>query len=219
MASEFSNLLFDLDGTLADSQEGIFNCVRYAMKKLGKPLADSADLRWCVGPPLQKSFTQLTGGDSAQGARALGFYRDRYIQNGIYEFELYPGIPEMLAALQPAFRLYLATSKPWVYAGQVLEHSAIKKFFSGIYGSELDGTRVEKTGLIRHLLDQENLEAGQTLMIGDRREDIIGAAANHLPGWGAAWGFGSEEELTNAGAQRIFKSPRELMKALVPDKS
>ncbi|MGH7740007.1 MAG: HAD hydrolase-like protein [bacterium] len=204
---------------MVDSQEGIFNCVRYAMEKLEKPLADSTDLRWCVGPPLQKSFTQLTGGDAIQSARALAFYRERYTQKGIYEYKLYPDISEMLAALQPIFHLYLATSKPWVYAGQVLEHSGIKKFFSGIYGSELDGTRVEKTDLIRHLLDQENLEAAKTLMIGDRREDITGAAANHLPGWGAAWGFGSAEELTNAGAQRIFKSPRELMAALVPGKS
>jgi phosphoglycolate phosphatase len=214
MPFPFHHLLFDLDGTLVDSQEGIFNCIRYAMERLGSPLDGSTDLRWCVGPPLQRSLTHLAGGDSERGARALALYRERYSQTGIREFRLYPGILEMLEALRPFYRFYLATSKPWVYAGEVLGRSGIRGFFSGIYGSELDGTRVEKTDLIRHLLDQESLEPAQALMIGDRQEDMAGAGVNHLSAWGAAWGFGSVSELTGAEAGRILRHPRELVEAL-----
>ena len=210
------NLLFDLDGTLVDSQEGIFRCIHYAMEKIGMPLGPSVDLRWCVGPPLQKSFIQLAGGDPVLGAKALGHYRERYGEKGIFECRLYEGIPGTLAALAPAFQIFLSTSKPTVYAERVLKHFEIDRFFTGLYGSELDGTRADKADLIRYLLAQESLEPARTRMVGDRKEDVLGAHQNGVRTLGAGWGFGEEGELARAGAEKIFKTPQELKKGLKP---
>jgi phosphoglycolate phosphatase len=203
------NILFDLDGTLTDNQVGIFRCIRYALKELGVPLEETTDLRWCVGPPLQLSLTQLVGGDPSLGKKALELYRIRYRETGIFENRLYDGIVESLESLQPAFDLYVATSKPSVFARQVLSHFKIDGFFKAIHGSGLDGTNVNKADLIRFILNHEKLTP-PTFMVGDREQDMIGARENSLEAVGVTWGFGSEAELLNAGAQTILRHPSEL---------
>jgi phosphoglycolate phosphatase len=206
------NILFDLDGTLTDNQIGIFRCIRYALKELGVPLEETADLRWCVGPPLQISLTRLVGGDPALGKRALDLYRRRYQEAGIFENRLYDGIIESLESLQSSFDLYVATSKPTVYALQILRHFKINSLFKAIHGSELDGTNTDKGDLIGFVLNREKLTA-LTFMVGDREQDVIGAHKNKIEVVGVAWGFGTEEELRKAGASTVLHHPGELMAA------
>jgi len=204
------NILFDLDGTLTDNQVGIFRCIHYALKELGVPLEETADLRWCVGPPLQLSLTQLAGGDPALGKRALELYRHRYQETGIFENRLYDGIVESLKSLQPIFDLYVATSKPTVYARQILGHFKINGLFKAIHGSELDGTNTDKGDLIGFVLNHEKLTA-TTFMVGDREQDVIGARKNNVEAIGVAWGFGDVAELEKAGAKTIVHHPAELL--------
>jgi phosphoglycolate phosphatase len=213
LGEKCGNILFDLDGTLTDNQVGIFHCIRYALKELGVPFGETTDLGWCVGPPLQISLTQLVGGDPLLGRRALELYRARYQESGIFENRLYDGIVKSLESLQPIFDLYVATSKPSVYARQILGHFKIDGFFKAIHGSELDGINVNKVDLIRFILDQEKLTA-PTFMVGDREQDVIGARKNNLEAVGVTWGFGSEEELQKAGAKIILHHPSELLSAI-----
>ena len=204
------NILFDLDGTLTDNQVGIFRCIHYAFKELGVPLEETTDLRWCVGPPLQLSLTQLAGGDPSLGKKALELYRARYRETGIFENRLYDGIIGSLESLLPVFDLYVATSKPKFFSEKILKHFSLDKYFQAIYGSELDGTRTDKGQLIAFLLAEEELDPKTVLMIGDREHDMIGAEKNQVVGLGAGWGFGSEEELMTAGARIVLKTPAEL---------
>ncbi len=202
-----------MDGTLTDNQVGIFHCIRYALKELGVTLGETADLGWCVGPPLQISLTQLVGGDPVLGKRALALYRHRYQEAGIFENRVYEGIVESLESLLPVFDLYVATSKPSIYARQILNHFKLDRFFKAIHGSELDGTNVHKTDLIRFVLDQEKLTV-PIFMVGDREQDIAGARENNINAVGVTWGFGSEEELQKAGAKIILHHPAELLTTL-----
>ena len=206
------SILFDLDGTLTDNQVGIFRCIHYALKKLNIPLEESADLRWCVGPPLHLSLTQLAGGNQDLGNQALVLYRKRYTEIGLYENRLYDGILESLKFLYPHFALYVATSKPSVFAHKILRHFNIDSYFKSIYGSELNGTLADKGELIGHILKQEKLT--DPVMVGDREHDVFGAKKNNIESIGVTWGFGSEEELRCAGAKIILHHPVELFPAI-----
>lgn len=205
-------ILFDLDGTLTDNQIGIFRCIHHAMKELGMPLDPSVDLRWCVGPPLQNSLAKLADGNFELGLKALAIYREEYGRTGLFENQVYDGIPESLAALEPSFHLYVATSKLQLYAQQIVEHFNLNRFFKRVYGCSSDGTHSDKSELIAHLLKTEKPEA-PLYMVGDREHDVIGALRNRVIPIGAAWGFGTEGELRKAGAKTILRHPRELPNA------
>ena len=203
------NILFDLDGTLTDPYRGIRNCIAHALDAMGAPVPER--LEWCVGPPLRESFRKLLeghpGGDVEQ---AMALYRERFSERGLYENVLYPGVPEMLAILTAAgHALFVATSKPWVYAGKIVEHFGLSRYFRRVHGAELDGTRTAKGELIRHILAREGIEARQTVMVGDREHDLIGAAANGLRALAAAWGYGSREELISRHPEAILATPKE----------
>lgn len=202
---------FDLDGTLTDPKEGILGSIRYALEKLGYPVpADDDELTWCIGPPLLGSFETLTG-DSQEAVRAVAAYRERFGDIGLYENAVYPGIREVLEALSDQGRpLYVATSKPTVYATRILEHFELSDYFERIFGSELDGTRADKTDLLAWVLSEAGLEAASTVMIGDRRHDITGARNNAMGSIGVLYGYGDEAELTEAGAGRLCESPEDL---------
>jgi phosphoglycolate phosphatase len=202
-------ILFDLDGTLTDNQVGIFRCIRYAMGRAGLPLEESADLRWCVGPPLEQSLAKLAGGDVALGLEALRIYREEYGRTGLFENRVYDGIPESLAALQESFHLYVATTKLRPYAQRIVEHYQMNGFFKGVYGCGVDGTHSDKAELIRYLMKSEKPLTPVT-MVGDREFDVIGAQNNGIGAVGVTWGFGTEEELRKAGAKTILHHPQEL---------
>ncbi|HCJ29115.1 MAG TPA: HAD family hydrolase [Pseudomonas sp.] len=191
-----STILFDLDGTLTDPREGITRSIQYALAKLDIDEPDLAKLEPFIGPPLLQAFMQFYGFDEARAWQAVGFYRERFQTQGLYENLLFDGVLELLEHLRGQGRtLYVATSKPSVFAREIARHFAFDHHFKVIYGSELDGTRTDKVELIRHLLAEERLEPAQTLMIGDRKHDLIGAHRNGLQAAAVGYGFGSHAEL------------------------
>jgi phosphoglycolate phosphatase len=216
LPNPFSHLLFDLDGTLTDPKIGIVNSLQWAFAKLDRPIDKSSDLNWCIGPPMHDSMLRLLGpGREHLLPKCIELYREQYAQRGLYENSLYPGVPEMLSGLRSSgARLLLCTSKPWVFAAEVLKHFSLDTFFDQLYGSELDGTRSDKGELIGHLLKKEHLNPDFAVMIGDRMHDMVGASRNRVIPWGVSWGYGSTEELQEAGAARIFDHPLEI----TPDK-
>ena len=206
-------ILFDLDGTLTDPFPGITNCIRHALEKL--KVADipaAEELLWCIGPPLHGSFkTLLDTEDDSIADEALALYRERFGDVGLFENDVFPGIRGCLSALSRAEHiLSVATSKPTVYATRIIEHFELREFFVGVDGSELDGTRGDKTSLIAHILERDELRPNEVIMIGDRKFDITGAADNDVRGIGVLWGYGSRDELEQAGASRLVESPGEL---------
>jgi len=210
------NLLFDLDGTLTDPFPGITKCISYALDMMGRELPPGETLRWCIGPPLKDSFAKLLASDdNTLAEKALAFYRERFSTVGLFENEVYDGIPESLKALKEhGHALYVATSKPAIYAERIIDHFRLGHYFKRIYGSELDGTRNDKTSLISHILQRESIDGSESLMIGDREHDITGAKENGIYGIGVLWGYGTKDELKASGAQTFITNPRELFIAI-----
>jgi phosphoglycolate phosphatase len=209
------HVLFDLDGTLTDPKEGIVNCIRFAMQQLSLPLDPSASLDWCIGPPLQQSFARLLGPEAHRGQEALDAYRKRFQELGIYENHLYPGIHELLEALGSQAKLYVATSKPSIFAEKIARHFDLEKYFSAVYGSELNGDNSDKAVLIKKIVAAEGMPVSQAVMIGDREHDMLGAVKNQMRGLGAGWGYGSREELLAHGAEAVFENPLSLNQYLL----
>lgn len=205
-------ILFDLDGTLTDPFTGITKCIQHALSSLGREVPPADDLRWCIGPPLHDSFlTLLDTDDGDLASKALEIYRERFGKVGLFENELYPGLEDCLREFsRSGHRLSVATSKPTVYARRIVEHFGLTGYFCVVDGSELDGTRTDKTSLIAHILERDGLDRGEVVMIGDRKYDMIGAVANEIPGLGVLWGYGSRDELRNAGASRLIEWPGDL---------
>lgn len=194
---------FDLDGTLTDSRLGITRCIEHALTSLSKnPPADEELDRW-IGPPLFDSFRAYLG-SKAQATQALGLYRERFAREGITELKVYAGVDSLLAELAASnVRLCIVTSKPQVFAKRIAAQFGLDRHLRAVYGSELDGTRGDKAELIAHSLQNESIGAEQAIMIGDRKHDVAGAQSNGLPCIGVTWGFGTRQELDDAGADTI----------------
>ena len=202
------SIYIDLDGTLTDPYEGITKCICYALERMDFPLPGDAELRTFIGPPLMDTFTPLVGAELAP--RALEHYRERFGDIGWLENIPYDGIHDALAALIGAgHRCFVATTKPHVFARRIVEHFEMAQYFSDVYGSELDGTRTDKTELLEYAQAGRSVSR-EAIMIGDRHHDIIGAVNNGLRAIGVTYGYGSAEELTGAGAESLAASPREL---------
>ena len=210
-------ILFDLDGTLTDPGQGITNSVAYALRKLGQPPPPRAELDAYIGPPLAGSFEERAGLDRQTAQLAVSYYREYFSVTGIFENELYGGIDEMLSALKAAgATISLATSKPTIYAKQILEHFEIDKYFDAVAGSELDGRRVKKAEVIDYALELLGInDRDGVVMIGDREHDIIGANKCGVASVGVTYGYGSREELANSGAGHIVDSVKERTRYLL----
>ena len=208
------HLLFDLDGTLTDPAQGILSCIRHALSRLQIDIGADTPLEPFIGPPLRDTFRALlgeAGADAELVEAAVAIYRQRFATIGLYENRVYDGIPQCLERLRGrAESIHLATSKPRIYAERILEHFALDRYFDGVYGSELDGRLGDKTELIGHLLEREGLDAADSVMIGDRSYDVIGAGNNGVDVIGVLWGYGSAAELEQAGAKRLCGHPGEL---------
>jgi phosphoglycolate phosphatase len=199
------NLFIDLDGTLTDPKEGITKSIQYALEKMKAHQPSMDELEWCIGPPLVDAFSVLLDSkDDVLIQKAIDHYRDRYVDRCTIENTLYEGIQNTLEELNASgYQLYLATSKPWVYAGKILDHFNLTQYFTAIHGSELDGTRDYKQDLLAYILKQHDLSAAETVMIGDRSHDMVGANYNNIRAIGVTYGYGTIDELKNAGADFI----------------
>jgi phosphoglycolate phosphatase len=209
----YKSVLFDLDGTLVDSREGIVNGFKYAMQKLQGEGWDGSLPDNYIGPPLRVTFMEFYGMGAAQAEEAVRLYREYYRPTGIYQCSVYPYVPEMLERLrQDGAGIWLATSKPRVFAETVLDHTGLMSFFNGVVGSERDGSMDRKEDIIRHLLQsvvpQYRLPA---LMVGDRLHDAEGAQVCGIDCAAALWGYGSREEFLPYGCIKgMFADAREL---------
>lgn len=209
-------LLFDLDGTLADSRPGILASIDAALRDLGHEPDRSLDVSFLLGPPIDTTMERLLAhyGDHRTD-RALKVYRDHQEKAGIFQSRLYPAVTDSILALrQRGVRTYVATSKRLKMAKQKLAHLKVDCLFEEIYGSLPGGALNDKTDLIAHVLTDTRLDPATTAMVGDRKFDMIGARANGLHAIGALWGYGSEQELASAGAQAIVLEPSHLVKAI-----
>lgn len=216
----YKNILFDLDGTLTDPGVGITNSVAYALKKYGITVEDKKELYKFIGPPLKTSFQEFYGFSEDDSALAVEYYREYFKEKGIYENRVYDGIRELLSSLKSDGRtLILATSKPEQFALRILEHFDIKHFFCLVAGATMDGLRSEKADVIRYALEQSNVEdVSSTVMIGDRKHDVIGAFANGIDAIGVLFGYGSKKELEEAGAKYIAKNPDDILQICMGEK-
>ena len=202
-------ILFDLDGTLTDSGEGITKCAQLALSHFGIHIEDRTRLRCFVGPPLRESFPKF-GVPEDRVEEAIAVFRSRYLTVGKFENIPYPGIENLLRTLKgQGHRLYVATSKPESTAVEILDKFALSTYFTRICGASMDSGRDSKEAVIAYLLELEGREQ-KTVMVGDTAFDVIGAAAHEIPTIGVSWGYGDVDEMLAAGACAIAHTPEEL---------
>ncbi len=206
-------ILFDLDGTLTDSGEGIINCAILALQHFGCPIPSREEMRSFVGPPLHESFIKH-GVPADQAEEAIRVYRSRYIPIGAYENTPYPGIRDLLEQLKAeGHTLFVATSKPEEMSVKILEHFDLAKYFDRICGATMDTSRSSKEDVIAYLLSL-NGRADNMVMVGDTKFDVLGAKAHCIPAIGVSWGYGQISEMEEAGSAAIAYSMEELFTLL-----
>ena len=207
-------ILFDLDGTLTDSGEGIINCAILALEHFGCPIPSREALRVFVGPPLHESFIKH-GVPADKADEAVAVYRSRYIPIGKYENTPYPGIREVLETLkEEGHTLYVATSKPEQMSIDILEHFDLAKYFDRICGASMDTSRSSKEAVIAYLIEQ-NGRTDNMIMVGDTKFDVIGAKHHGIPAIGVSWGYGEVADMEDAGATAIATTMEELLSLLL----
>ena len=227
----YQHILFDLDGTLTDPMIGITSSVKYALSYFNIEVEDLRSLCPFIGPPLKTSFKDFYQFTDEQADVAIAKYREYFSKQGIFENTLYQGIDELLRLLtENEMKIYLATSKPQPFAQQILEYFHLESYFTFVGGSTFDGSRSEKANVIQYVLDSTDIKTrSDVVMIGDRKYDIKGAKANNIdsigigfPGVvtsegriGVLYGYGDEEELANAGANKIVTDIKELSSFLL----
>ena len=206
---DYTYLLFDLDGTLTDPAMGITNSVAFALARFGIQNKDRKQLYPYIGPPLVNAFMEFAGLSHEDAQKALGYYREYFAPKGIFENKPYEGIIETLRKLKMAGkRLLVATSKPEPYARRIIEHFGMADYFEFVAGASMDEVRVKKEDVIRYAFESIGVSGEvSALMIGDRRHDIEGAAKNGIDSMGVLYGYGSREELEEAGATYLAESP------------
>ncbi len=208
--------LFDLDGTLIDSELGIFACVKHALSQLQVPAPSDQELRAWIGPPLRHSFAPLLDHDAQLVEDAVAHYHDRFHTEGWREHTVYPGIEALIERLHAAgSRLAVVTAKPLHHARPIIDHLPFGHHFAGVYGPAPDVSHSEKASLVAAALQDLGGEPADTVMIGDRRFDMEGAVANQVAGIGVLWGFGSRDELERAGASALASDPAHLASLLL----
>ena len=212
----YTTILFDLDGTLTDPGLGITNSVAHALARLGRAVPPREQLYRYIGPPLIHSFREYAGLTEAEARQAVTLYREYFAPTGIFENAVYEGIPALLRDLRAAGKdVVLATSKPEQFAVQILEHFELAPFFTAVAGASMDETRTAKGDVIALALQRCGAGPDTALMVGDREHDVLGAAANGLRCVGVGYGYGSREELLNAGAAAYAETVAQLLEILL----
>lgn len=215
----FDAVIFDFDGTVSDSAEGIFNSVLYAAEAFGYARLSDEQLRYFIGPPLQHSFMHILGADEARAQALVEKYRERYRSQGIYEARVYDGIPPLLSLLREAgIRLGIASSKPTPFIQKILAQHKLEHAFDQITGVGFSQSEPDKAALIRTTMQSLGLQSqSRALMVGDRKFDIEGAHLAGIPCAAVLYGFGSREEFEQAGADYIVPSPEALQSIVLED--
>ena len=210
------NVLFDLDGTLIDSREGIINGFTYALNAFDIEVTDRKFMEQFIGPPLDESFSKYYKFDKNQTEKAVKKYREYYSVEGVYLNKLYDGMKELIEDLHKNSRkVILATAKPLEFSKRILEQHNILQYFDFLSAYMLDGTRTTKSDIIKYALDNtDNMKFEECIMVGDRYYDIEGAKENYIPTIGVTYGFGTEKELKDAGATYIAHDIDELKQIL-----
>ncbi len=211
--ARFDSVLFDLDGTLTDPRVAITSSMAHALAEVGAEVPPIEELVWCIGPPLRQNFGRLLGPDRAHLVeRAAEAYLRRYETEGVRETRMYPGIDAMLRRIRTSGpHVYVATTKFVGHAEEVLIAFSLRQHFEGVFGARRDGSMGDKRELLRHILEKTSIDPARSVMIGDREHDVVGAKANDIFAIGVTYGFGSREELVNAGADAICDSPEEIL--------
>lgn len=214
-------ILFDLDGTLTDPEEGITKSLQHALAYIGIKVEDRSILRRHIGPPLADGLREFFGLDDGQIEEVIGYFREYFVDKGIFMNYKYEGVEEVLESLVKAGKtLIVATSKPEVLAERILKHFNLDQYFTDICGSNLDETRSKKGEVIAYALEENGIkEKEQVVMIGDRLHDILGAKENGIASIGVLYGFGSREEHLEAGADAIAADFKELKDILLESDS
>ena len=209
----FENILFDLDGTLSDPSVGITTSVAYALDKYGIKVEDKRKLTCFIGPPLHESFQVYYGFSVEESFKAVEKFREYFSVKGLFENEVFPGVPEMLGKLKEnGAKLVIATSKPEVFAKRIIEHFSLTGYFDAVCGANLDGSRTKKDEVIRYALETAGInDLSKTIMIGDRKHDIEGAHKVGIKAIGVTYGFGSREELTECSADYIAEDTGDIL--------
>lgn len=211
MRDSYKFVLFDLDGTISDPRLGIVHSVQYAAKKMKLRDVQAAEVEAHIGPPLQETFAEVFGLDETETKSMINFYREYFKKTGMFENVLYPGILELLETLKSTKRLVVATSKPTEFAEKIVSYFQIDPYFELVVGSNLDGTRTTKAEIIRYILEQYGeYKPEEFVMIGDRKQDILGARQNGIDSIGVTYGFGSPAELREAQPNHIVDTVSEL---------
>ena len=207
-------IFFDLDGTLTDSAPGIIHSVQYALKKYGIE-AEENDLRSFIGPPLVHSFQERFGFDHDKALEAVAYYREYFTAGGMFENSVYPGVEEMLQKLkEDGLMLAVATSKPELFSKQILEHFALTRYFVFIGGAAMDETRTTKVEVLSYALRELQVDPAKAVMIGDRENDMEAASLLGTESIGVLYGYGSKEELANAGAKVFADTPMDICRII-----
>ena len=210
-------VLLDLDGTLSDSKPGIAASFRYPVGQMGHDPDAAGDRTWAVGPPIAVSMARLLqqyGDDRVE--QAVGIYRARYSEVGIYDCSVYPGVVGMLDGLRDAgTTMYIATSKRRDFADRVIDHLSLRSYVRGVYGALPGGGLDEKQDLLAHILSVENVAAPEAVMVGDRLHDMHAARHNDIRGIGVLWGYGGHDELMAAGADAVAAQPDEVVRLVL----
>ena len=210
-------IFFDLDGTLTDPALGITNSILHALEKMERDLPPRESLYRFIGPPLVPAFQEFLGMTEEEANRALTLYREYFSVTGLFENTPYDGVENALAQLKNAgCTLVLATSKPEKFAVRILEHFGLAQYFTKICGASMDEKRNTKDAVIGYALDQlGNPDISRVVMVGDRHHDVQGAAVFGIPTLGVLWGYGSRDELNDAGAGTVVADMSEMVQVLL----
>ena len=213
--SKYEHILFDLDGTLTDSGPGIMNGFEYSLGKMGVEVPDRGFLKQFVGPPLSESFEKKLGFSPEDAARGIAYYKEYYADKGVYENDVYPGIKELLEQLKASGKkMIVATTKAELMANVVLDHFGLREYFDLLVATDFV-ERKDKIDVLKYAIETAGVDVKKAVMVGDRHYDITGAAHFGLDSVGVLFGYGSRQELEEAGATYIAETVDDLSKILL----
>lgn len=212
---KYDTVIFDFDGTVADTGDGVFSSVRYALDKLGLSQPSEEEIRTFLGPPLDFSFRNVCKLDDETIEEAIRLYRTFYPEKGVYMFTLYDGMTELFKSLSDkGIKIAIASAKPEVFLKTAVSHAGIERFVGFVGGTTLENKDTSKASVIKRAMEAVGAEPDKTLMVGDRCFDINSAKEVGIKSIGVLFGYGTKEELSQSCADYLVNSPDEILKII-----